>query len=279
MTRIGIDIGGTATKIVGVKDGAMFSPKKVKATDPVTSAFGALGKFMIENSLAIDDIDKIIITGVGSAHIKNKIYNIPTAAVDEFIAIGMGGLKLAGLESAVIVSMGTGTAVVKATPGVIAHIGGTGVGGGTLLGLSQLCLNMRDFDSIIELAGSGDLNKIDLKVGDIAKKNIRSLPPEMTAANFGKINDLASKSDIALGIINMVFESIATLALFAGRAEGLNDIVLTGNLTTVPQSRKIFSGLKSLFAANFTVPDLAEYATAFGAALSYEKTEYLTELK
>lgn len=39
---IGIDVGGSTTKIVGVKDGEIRNPMFVTAKDPVTSLFGAL---------------------------------------------------------------------------------------------------------------------------------------------------------------------------------------------------------------------------------------------
>ncbi len=56
MTRtvIGIDVGGSTTKIVGFTDeGTLIEPLFVKATDPVTSVYGALGKFTSENGLAL----------------------------------------------------------------------------------------------------------------------------------------------------------------------------------------------------------------------------------
>ena len=37
MIVIGIDIGGSITKIIGIKDGVQMQPLQVKATDPVTS--------------------------------------------------------------------------------------------------------------------------------------------------------------------------------------------------------------------------------------------------
>lgn len=40
---IGIDVGGSTTKIVGVKDGEIRNPMFVTAKDPVTSLFGAFG--------------------------------------------------------------------------------------------------------------------------------------------------------------------------------------------------------------------------------------------
>ena len=60
MIVIGIDIGGTITKIIGIKDGVQMNPLQVKATDPVTSLYGALGRYMNENNLELSDISKII---------------------------------------------------------------------------------------------------------------------------------------------------------------------------------------------------------------------------
>ena len=45
-------------------------------------------------------------------------------------------------KRAIIVSMGTGTAYVMADNDKAYHIGGTGAGGGTLLGLSNRMLNI-----------------------------------------------------------------------------------------------------------------------------------------
>lgn len=276
---IGIDIGGSTTKIVGLENNKIISPIKVKATDAITSTFGAFGKFITENNLRLENIEKIMITGVGSSYIKTNLYNLPTGKVDEFISIGLGGLHLSDVDNAIIVSMGTGTAFVKANKYEISHMGGTGVGGGTLLGLSQLMLNMRDFDNIVDLAKDGDLSKIDLTIGDISKDLVTGLPAETTASNFGKISDLATKSDIALGIINTVCQTIAMLSIFASRLEGGNDIVLIGNLTTIEQVHVIFKSLEKLFKINFHIPNYAEFATALGAALSYTNKLNYTDIK
>lgn len=115
MTMIlGIDIGGSTTKITGFKDNKIISPMMVRATDPVSSMYGAFGKFIAVNRLQLSDISFVMITGVGASYINERIYQIPTGKVEEFYAIGMGGLFLSGLSKAVIVSMGTGTAFVRA---------------------------------------------------------------------------------------------------------------------------------------------------------------------
>lgn len=139
---IGIDVGGSTTKIVGYTQQAKpVGMLKVEAADPLTSAYGALGKFINENKLTLSDVKQIILTGVGAALFTKKIYGLPTSIVDEFKAIGLGGLALSGKNEGLVVSMGTGTAFVRAGAKGIFHIGGSGVGGGTVVGLgSKLCV-------------------------------------------------------------------------------------------------------------------------------------------
>jgi type II pantothenate kinase len=269
MSRIiGIDVGGSTTKIVGLHDDSIFSPLLVKANDPIASIYGAFGKFMSANKLNLKDIDRIMVTGAGSSYVSEALYGIPTGKVDEFHAIGKGGLFLTKLDRAIIVSMGTGTAYVIADQDGEKHIGGTGVGGGTLLGLSNKMLNVRHFDDLIGMAQGGNLANVDLNISDITQDRLETLPPEITASNFGKISDLATKSDIALGIINLVFQTIGMIAIFASRIHDTRDIVLTGNLTNVPQSKDIFNTLQKLYNVRFHTPGNAEFATATGAALS-----------
>ncbi|MDD5603212.1 MAG: type II pantothenate kinase [Eubacteriales bacterium] len=266
---IGIDIGGSTTKIVGFSGGSISAPLIVKATDPIASVYGAFGKYLTTTGLTIRDIGSIMVTGVGSSFLTDKIYGIPTGKVDEFMATGRGGLFLSGLGRAIVVSMGTGTAFVMADGTGVEHMGGTGVGGGTLLGLSNRMLNVRGFSELIEAAQGGTLSNIDLTIGDISSNELTGLPPGTTASNFGKLNDLASRADIAMGIINLVFETVGMLSVFASQMKKTADIVLTGSLTNVPQSRDIFDSLEKLFSVKFHIPVNAEYATAVGAAIAH----------
>ncbi|NLY17504.1 MAG: type II pantothenate kinase [Clostridiaceae bacterium] len=267
---IGIDIGGSTTKIIGFSNNKVISPMLVKATDPISSLYGAFGKFLNQNSLKLDDISHVMITGVGSSYVQERIFGIPTGQVDEFRSVGFGGLFLSNLENAVVVSMGTGTAFVKAEKSKVRHLGGTGVGGGTLLGLSNRMLNIRHFDDLVEMAKGGNLSNVDLFIKDMSNNIIPGLPPDTTASNFGKISDLVTNPDIALGIINLVFQTIGVLSIFAAKMDGTSDIVLTGNLTHVPQAGEIFNGLTILHSVRFHVPEHAEYATAVGAALLHD---------
>ena len=270
-TVIGIDVGGSTTKIVGFRECSkrptLIEPLFVRATDPLTSLYGAFGKFTDINDLGIESISRIMTTGVGSSYITKPIYSLPCQSVAEFECIGLGGLYLSGLERAIIVSMGTGTALVYAERGKPSeYLGGTGVGGGTLLGLSKKLIGMENISHIEELAEQGDLSRVDLRVGDITKKDM-ILSHELTASNFGRLSDLATKSDVALGIINMVFETVAMVAMFAARGRGIKDVVLTGNLTTLGSAKRIFAGLSEIFGINFILPERSQFSTVIGAAL------------
>ena len=267
---IGIDVGGSTTKIVGyTSNGKLIAMLKVEAADPQTSAYGALGKFINENGLSLKEVDRIILTGVGASLFKKKVYAIPTSIVDEFQAIGLGGLELSGKKEGLIVSMGTGTAFVRAGKDGICHIGGSGIGGGTVLGLCSRMCGATSFRTVEEMAALGALAKVDLNIKDISTAAIGTLPPDMTASNFGKMEDGATQADIALGVLNMTFQTIGMMAVFACRNDRVKDVVLTGTLSQVPFAKKIFQALHKMHGINFIIPKNAIYATATGAALSY----------
>lgn len=269
MVTIGIDIGGSTTKIVGFcsdSNHTLIEPLSVRATDPVTSIYGAFGKFISQNNLELDDIERVSATGVGSKYITKPLYSLPCDTVPEFRSIGLGGLYLSGLDKAIVVSMGTGTAIVHAKrDSEIEYLGGTGVGGGTLVGLSERLIGVGNVEHISALAEKGNLDNIDLRIKDITPTY--SLPANMTAANFGKLSELATKEDLALGLVNMIYETIGMMAVFNSRMHGTKDIVLTGNLTQLAQAPRIFASLSEMFDLNFMIPDRAQYATVIGAAL------------
>lgn len=272
-TIVGIDVGGSTTKIVGFDaDGGLISPIFVRATDPVTSTYGALGRFTSENGLSLDDIDRVMMTGAGAGFVSSPIYSLDCRSVTEFKSIGLGGLYLSGLDEAIVVSMGTGTALIHAkrteNDAITEYLGGTGVGGGTLVGLSRRLLNIDEVAHIEQLCEGGELSRVNLRVKDISREGqFSGLNDELTASNFGNLSDMASRSDIALGIVNMVSETVAMMAIFAARNYGIRDIVLTGNLTTISPVRRTFEGLCKPFDVNFIIPELSQYGTVIGAAM------------
>ena len=168
---LGIDIGGSTTKIVGLRpDGSPIAMHRVQAQDPITSLYGALGNFLVSNRLQLGDVGRVALTGVGASYVESDIFGIPTDKVEEFTAVGAGGLSLSGLDRCVVVSMGTGTAFIWAERGrEVRHLCGSGVGGGTLAGLCSRLCGTRQYDQIVKLAASGDVGNVDLTVGDITR--------------------------------------------------------------------------------------------------------------
>lgn len=268
---VGIDIGGSTTKICGFRSkGDLIEPLSVKADDPISSVYGAFGKFTSLHNIRLDQVERVMVTGVGSSYISENLYGIPTEHVKEFDCIGLGGRYLADLEEAIIVSMGTGTALVHVKGDQMEYIGGTGVGGGTLFGLSESILDVRDMNVLEALAENGDISKIDLRISDISKKDLGpTLDHDTTASNFGKLSDLATKEDLALGIINLVFETIGMISVFGAKRFGIRDVVLTGKLSSMRKARSVFGTLGKMFDMNFMFPENARYGTVIGAALLY----------
>ena len=273
-TVIGIDVGGSTTKIVGFrideKNVSLIEPQIVKANDPVTATYGAFGKFTDENNLKFSDITKVYMTGVGSSYIRKNLYGLSCERVREFDSIGRGGLYLSGLDEALVVSMGTGTAVVHAKAnGEMKYLGGTGVGGGTLMGLSKLLLKAECVEHIVEYAEEGDLANIDLRIKDITAEDANSaLALDLTAANFGNVSDLATKSDVSRGIMNLVFETVGMISIFAARSVGVKDIVLTGGITQLELCRKKFEEFNTLgYGVVFHIPERSRYSTVIGTAI------------
>jgi type II pantothenate kinase len=163
--------------------------------------------------------------------------------------------------------MGTGTSIVYADLEGTRHIIGSGVGGGTLLGLADRMLQVRDFASISEMADLGSLENVDLTIGDISKEAIGDLTASTTASNFGKVNDKAKANDLALGIVNLVFQSVGTASVLSARLAGVDKVVFTGNMLRVPQGRDTLRTFSTLYNIEMIVPERAEFATAIGAAL------------
>ena len=274
---LGIDVGGSTTKIVGLRrDGSVISMLRVKAEDPVTSLYGALGNYLLSNQLTLQDVRRIVLTGVGGSYVDKNIFGVPTVKVDEFSASGTGALALSGQERGVVATMGTGTAFLWAEKGrEMQHICGSGIGGGTLGGLCRRLVGMERFGQIKKLALEGDLTQVNLTIKDITRDPAPTLDPTLTAANFGNLAEDATPADLALGVVNMVLEAIGTMTVLACKCCNTNTVILTGSVTTLDQARPNFEKFEELYGIHYIIPENATFATAIGAALYSLQTEPL----
>lgn len=267
---VGIDIGGSTTKIAGFDGDRMLLPVQISASGAIASLFGAFGKFLYDNGLNLSDIQQVNLTGVGASVIDQPIYGLPTYAVDEFTANGLGGGYFAGDKNEfMVVSMGTGTSFVGMKDGMPRHLGGIGIGGGTIVGLSKYILNTNDVVKVAEMAQEGDVGKIDLRIGDISQKPLPGLNLDITASSFGKSSSRATLEDKAEGIIHMVIETIIQTAALIAQNTDIKDFVLIGALTNMAECQYVADMVQSLFPDyNVIIPEDGEYGTAIGTALA-----------
>ena len=73
---IGIDVGISTTKIVGIRDGKVVKPMRIKATDPITSLYGAFGKYLYDNRIDLSDVEQVMLAGVGAHYIDKPVYGL-----------------------------------------------------------------------------------------------------------------------------------------------------------------------------------------------------------
>ena len=266
---LGIDIGGSTTKIVGLNpDGSIVSMLRVRAEDQLTSLYGALGNYLRSNGLKLQNVQRIVLTGVGASYVDDDIFGRPTCKVDEFSASAAGALALSGQEKGIVATMGTGTAFLWTEKnGTVRHLCGSGIGGGALGGLCRKLVDMERFGQIKNLALDGNLSKVDLTIRDITQNPAPTLDPTLTAANFGNLSEDATPADLAAGVINLVLQAIGTMTVLACQCCDTKTVILTGSVTTLDQAKPNFEKFEELYGIHYIIPENATFATAIGAAL------------
>lgn len=91
------------------------------------------------------------------------------------------------------------------------------------------------------------------------------MPLDLTLSNFGKMQEDAKSCDIVLGIVNMVFEIIGMMAVFALKNSKIKDIVLIGNIVAIPKVKDILEKIEKLQKVNFIIPQNAQFGVVLGA--------------
>lgn len=220
--------------------------------------------------------DTIAVTGGQHRHLPGAIGKLRLIRVPEVLAIGRGGLALSQLQEALVVSAGSGTAMVAARKDDIHHATGSAVGGGTLQGLSKLLLGTTNPQEIDRMASLGNSNNVDLTLLEATGGVLGRLPADANAVNFGRVARMshtdaawhAKREDIAAGLVLMIGQVIAVIAINAARAEGLDKIVMVGHLVDMPSIRRVLQTVAGYYAAAIDFPEYPGYATAMGALIS-----------
>jgi len=269
-----IDFGISNTDAVAYIDGKWRHWTRRYTHQPDAKLVQAI---LTDGDVELDTLQQLAVTGGRHRLLPARIANCDVIGVGELQAIGRGGQALAAVTTTtlatplLVISAGSGTAVVAARGHEYTHVTGTAVGGGTLLGLGRLLLQTVDPLEIDALAQRGNANGADLSLADVVTGPIGSLPADATAVNFGRLARTAvdvSREDLAAALVTLVGQVIGLLSINAARAQGIEQIVVTGHLTDMPSIRRVLEAVSHYYAAPINLPANAGYATAIGALLT-----------
>tara|TARA_Y100000748_G_scaffold259415_1_gene226744 strand:- start:45 stop:875 length:831 start_codon:yes stop_codon:yes gene_type:complete len=270
---ISIDFGITVTDIIKRDEGVLSHQMTLSKQEPSLS----LLKQLLPDIDFKSDVNFLAVTGGKHLSLGNKIDSTNIIHVNEIDAVGEGAIRLSGLNNqnpTIIVSAGSGTACILSRDGSFMHCSGTGVGGGTVLGLSKLLLGTTNPDEIAKLAKEGNETGVDLILEDVVSGPIGELPSDTTAVNFGKISKLESeisKQDIAAGIVNLVGQTAARIATSVATTFNAKEIVVVGRSPSFNGLKNSLEQAASIMGFSPHFPKNGEYASALGALLVAEK--------
>ena len=270
---ISIDFGITVTDIIKRDKDTISHEMTLSKEEPNPS----LVKKLFSDIDFKSDVNLLAVTGGKHLNLGDKIESTKVIHVNEIDAVGEGAMNLSGLSDknpTIIVSAGSGTACILAQEGNFVHCSGTGVGGGTVLGLSKLLLGTTDPVEIAELAKAGNESGVDLILDDVVSGPIGELPSDTTAVNFGKISKIdseISKQDIAAGIVNLVGQTAARIATSVATTFNAKEIVVVGRSPSFNGLKNSLEQAASIMGFSPHFPSNGEYASALGALLVAEK--------
>ena len=105
----------------------------------------------------------------------------------------------------ILVSIGSGVSIIKATSqDSYERVGGTMIGGGTLMGLSNLLIQVNDFNQIQEFSKAGDNSVVDTWVKDLYDSGFENLEKDTIASSFGKVSILAKSKNSSLKMFEIL---------------------------------------------------------------------------
>ena len=236
---IGIDTGGTLTKIAYLDSQRNLQLEVFQSNDMERV------KQWLEKH---PEVEEIGVTGGRTEQLKDVLKPMKSITyILEFEATLKGVKYLLerdghDLEKAIITNIGTGTSIHYMIGDEHERISGTGIGGGTLVGLGTLTTGESDFNAIKTLAAKGNRSSIDLLVQDIYQGMDTPISGTLTASNFGKVGITKDaqhpKEDVLATVQGLVGEVITTLSIQLAQERGVDHIVYIGSTLTDNQHLK-----------------------------------------
>jgi type II pantothenate kinase len=287
----GVDLGGSLTKIVYLGENG-----NIKA-DLIPSQFEKVEEYFRKESgaglraLVPDPIQKWTIVGAGSykyARFFEGLDPKPSRG-DEMIANCLavkyllkrpdqisifGGTGTIG-KKYIIASMGTGVSfTVNSDDAPTRHVGGSALGGGTLMALSRLLLGITDFQELCSLAETGNSANLDLLICDMFGEDYgTTLTADVVGSSMAKavwMEERPPDKHIAASLLATVSFAIgAHVAAICG-AEKADSIVFVGGFLDIDGTVcKSLVKAVNLFHPEVTVvvPKNHHFIGALGAAL------------
>ncbi|ANU26626.1 type II pantothenate kinase [Planococcus versutus] len=266
---VGIDAGGTLIKVAYTQKGKVhFEKYPIAEIEQVAHWVNKL-----------DDC-QVCVTG-GKSGVLISLLDRPAQEMMEFEATHLGVQVLleesGDLEDAyLITNVGTGTSIHCIQDNAQERLGGTGVGGGTLIGLSHLLTGVTHYDEIIALASQGSRDRIDLKVKHIYEGKEPPIPGELTASNFGQnflaISDELTTEELLATVIGLVGETVSTVSVQAARQCRSSTIVYIGSsFIDNPLLKEVVTSYTILRGSVPVFPKNGEYSGAVGAMSAITK--------
>lgn len=263
--KIGIDAGGSLVKVAYQEKGNLHI--KTFSNQDLEEVMKWLTLLSPEASL--------FITG-GKASILQSNMRNSSFMVNEFEAVVTGTRYLLQEnhvldEEFILVNIGTGTSIFHVTSDSYERVLGSGIGGGTLMGLGYLITQHTDFQTFTSMASLGDKRNSDLLVRDIYYPEEPPIYGDLTASNLGKIhlNKEASPHDYMASVMQLIGETIILLARQAAFTKQVSKIIFIGGTIAHNKAlQDVFLSFKDMMSYEPIFLEKGTHAGAVGALLS-----------
>lgn len=233
--------------------------------------------WVLERLSAAGELRSAGLTGAGAQRGVALLRTPAAVQVPEFDALGDGArvlLRESGDELPMpflLVSVGTGTPILRVDETRVRHVGGSPLGGGCALVLGHSLVGCRSFLELAELAESGRRERVDLLLGDIYKSDDSPIRLDATAAHFSKVPRRvgfaeAGPADLADAVWGLIGDNLGLLCgAIAGR-ESVDRVVVVGS--TVQGNPSLRRALRRMLRAHgleVRFPQEGAHAGARGA--------------